>query len=298
MKYNNISLNEPHPRVRKLKEISPGGKNKNYKLGNDLIILGKKIPNLAGDRQKHNYLLKNAELVKSISMASLIPRPRSNYHDLNKNLDNFYIENSTKNKNSEKLFFYNKINKKPKFDENYFIQDPFITNSFMFKSNVPRLMTRVQTTPNENIGPGTFYKEIPFVKNISKESFFFKKRSCSSKLKRTIELEQYFSKNSIHKNYYKNQLNNKKGVPYKRKYRLPGKEIAKPKEKTDKTESTQENIDDNISYCPKKEISSIFKSRSLKGLFIEKNHIPGPSYYDPMPIPKKVFFKNTQKIWM
>ena len=166
----------------------------------------------------------------------------------------------------------------------------------MFKSNVPRLITRVQTTTNENIGPGTFYKEIPFVKNISKESFFFKKRSCSSKLKRTIELEQYFSKNSIHKNYYKNQLNNKKGVPYKRKYRLPGKEIAKPKEKTDKTESTQENIDDNISYFPKKEISSIFKSRSLKGLFIEKNHTPGPSYYDPMPIPKKVFFKNTQKI--
>ena len=180
MKNNIISENDEHlHKIHNIKRIQSKEKQNEH-----LMILGREIENI----NNKITLLKNNELMKSIYISSLVPKPVAHLCDLNQNLKE---DIRKKNIGREKMFFYNKVFKKPKCINNndQISQEYLTTESSMFKSNVPRLVWKVNTTTSANIGPGSFYREPDLIRDKAKESFFFKKRSCSSKQKRTIELE-------------------------------------------------------------------------------------------------------------
>lgn len=49
---------------------------------------------------------------------------------------------------------------------------------------------------------------------------------------------------------------------------------------------------------PSREIVSVFVSKSQKGINSIKNHVPGPTYYNPKRVIRKSYFSNTDKIWI
>ena len=131
------------------------------------------------------------------------------------------------------------------------------------------------STSGINVGPGSYYNNLTWVKEPNKKNYYFDDEKHSIKRKdNKIKLKlinRSFSgkpnkekllKIFFHKN--KNNINHKKG---------------------------------KIEYLPQKEIVSIFRSQSKKGIYFKNNHIPGPSYYEPKEILSKNFFKNTKKIW-
>ena len=283
MQNNIISENEEHLQIKRIQSSKE-------KQNEHLMILGKEIENI----NSKITILKNNELMKSIYISSLVPKPVAHLCDLNQNLKE---DIRKKNIIREKMFFYNKVFKKPKcinINNDQITQEYLNTESSMFKSNVPRLVWKVNNSTSANIGPGSFYKEPDLIRDKAKESFFFKKRSCSSKQKRTIELENYFNKNS---SKILSEVKKAKNHIPKIKWYNKKKEYPKHRVKTDISVDDDES-EEKVDYFPHREISSIFKSKSVKGIFLDKNHIPGPSYYDPMPVPRKFFFKNTHNIWM
>ena len=145
----------------------------------------------------------------------------------------------------------------------------------VFKSKVKRIGW---INNNNNINNNMSINVEHNVNNNCKEH----KRSFSSVIQRKIVFDKFY------KRIFKNKKKKIDSFAYK-ELPIMTEPCVDKKKKDD---------DINISYNKGKEISSVFKSKTNKGLYEYRSNVPGPCYYEPKKIGCKSFFKNVQKIWI
>lgn len=108
------------------------------------------------------------------------------------------------------------------------------------------------------------------------------KRSFSSVVQRKIVFDKFY------KRILKNKTKKRDCSEYRELPTLTEPCVEKKKKEDDI----------KVIYNKGKEISSVFKSKTNKGLYEYHTNVPGPCYYEPKKIGCKSFFKNVQKIWI
>ena len=155
------------------------------------------------------------------------------------------------------------------------------------------------STSGINVGPGSYYNNLTWVKEPNKKNYYFDDEKHSGKDNKEYNLPIF---NFIQNNNERNNIIKRKDNKIKLKLINRSFSGKSNKEKLLKIffHKNKNNINHKkgkIEYLPQKEIVSIFRSQSKKGIYFKNNHIPGPSYYEPKEILSKNFFKNTKKIW-
>ena len=162
------------------------------------------------------------------------------------------------------------------------------------------------STSGNNVGPGSYIKNLNWIKEPNKKSYFFDNEKHSSNDNKYYNLPIF---NFIQNNFQRNipiQRNHNK-IKFKYFHRsFSGKPFKENihKESISKLFFNKNDLNkkkfqnEKIEYLPKREIVSIFRSQSSKGIYFVNKHCPGPSYYDPKTIEGKNYFKNTKKIWV
>lgn len=281
---------KPYDRIRnedklsnaKIKRSIKEGRKKNLSLSYSLTQ--KKLQSNLDKHQELKFSLTNK---KSFKTSQTLPNDNSkNYSNLSTDSkENF-------SPTFEPVRLYTPLIKKKKTKN--------VNNAELssFKSTVPRFdyfwkLNGDKVTSGKQIGPGSFYNEHFFVKDGSKKSFFFLKKSNSSILtqinpierelqeKATQTIEHRVRKKIRRKILMRQPLFIKQDERRQNDYYIPV--ITKKR---------------SFSYQPEKEIVSIFKSKSLKCVFDFNKHVPGPAYYTPKLVSSKKFFKNKHNIWV
>ena len=157
------------------------------------------------------------------------------------------------------------------------------------------------STSGKNIGPGSYIKNLNWIKEPNKKNYFFDKEKYSSNDNKNSNLQIFnFIQNNIQRNIPIKRNHHKIKCKYLHRS-FSGKQHKENISKLffNKSFNNKKKFQNNkIEYLPKREIVSIFRSQSSKGIYFVNNHCPGPSYYDPKKIEGKNYFKNTKKIWV
>jgi hypothetical protein len=176
---------------------------------------------------------------------------------------------------------------------------------FFFKKDVPRFKNK---NKNEILpGPGRYFNPessdfFVMEKGKLKENFFFKPNTLIDK---DPEVK-----------YFKDKGHEKFSVPGVGRYNLRGKigksfennmpyqimkinEYEPPKVENDFPSLRTDFYELKSSFDGKKSVTSVFTSKSPKIKKVEKNAMPGPSYYKPQVLPKRLNFNfNSEDQWI